>query len=302
MALIDNDKKWINKLKYNYTFMLTRRNFVKGIAAAGAASLVLPEQLFAMPTDKKIGIQLYSIHNLVNSDLNGSLEKLAGIGYNTIETAGYGDRKFYGHAPEAFRSLALGFGIEPLSSHSNVKLDNAEQTIDDAAAAGMKYVVKPSIPEDKRQTINDYRKLAEEFNEIGKLCKKAKLTFAYHNHAFEFAKIDGQIPYDVLLNNTDPDLVTMQMDTYWVFYGGHKPVDYIKKYPGRFKLWHVKDMAPGLKRESTEIGSGMIDFPAIFNLREESGMEYYFLEQEHFSMDHWESLAISFKYMNTLPQ
>ncbi len=280
--------------------MLTRRTFIRNIGAAGTLGLINPVSLWAAPGEKEIGIQLYSIRDLVAADLAGTLEKLRKIGYSTIETANYQDRKFYGHAPADFRSLVEGLGLRAVSSHSALSPDNIGQSVEDALAAGMDYVVLPSIPQDRRKTIDDYKQVAADLNAMGESCRAAGLTLGYHNHAFEFEKLEGRIPYDVLLEETDAGLVTMQLDTYWILYGGYSAEDYFRRFPGRFKMWHLKDMVAGESRESTEIGSGTIDFPALFEIKKDAGLECIIVEQEHFTMDPWESLAVSWNYINDL--
>ncbi len=270
------------------------------MAASGTMVALNPAELFALPEVKEIGIQLYSIRDLVENELPGSLQKLAAIGYRTIETAHYQDGKFYGMNPAAFKELVESTGLRALSSHSSLSLDNIESAVEDAVKAGMKYLVLPSIPADRRKTIDDYKTIAGELNQMGEVCRMAGLILGYHNHAFEFEKIDDQIPYDVLLENTDAELVTMQIDTYWIHYGGYSSEEYFKKFPGRFKMWHIKDMVDGEGKESTEIGSGILDFQSIYKLRKKAGMECMIVEQEHFEMDPWESLAISWKYLNNL--
>lgn len=273
---------------------------MKGMAAAGVVAAIHPHELFANPSRKQIGIQLYTIREQVNDDLQGSLRKLAQIGYSTIETAGYNNRKFYNYSPTDFKGLVANFGLTAMSSHSSLSPDTIGQAVDDTREAGMRYLVQPSLPAEKRKTADDYHQVAEELNKMGEVCSKAGITLAYHNHAFEFEKIDGQLPYDILLEETEPGLVTMQLDTYWMVYGGYDPVEYFRNFPGRFKLWHVKDMAKSDKKESTEIGSGQLDFISIFKERETAGLEHVFVEQEHFQMDPWESLNISFRYLQRL--
>jgi len=280
--------------------MTTRRSFLKTVTAATALSLVSPAELFAMKKNKYIGIQLYTIRKRLNDDFIGSMQKLAKIGYNSIETAGYNDRKFYNYAPKDFAKFTNDLGLNPLSSHANIQLDTIDEAIEDTLEAGMEYLVKPWLDSSKFKSIDAYKKLAEEFNLIGEKCKASGLRFAYHNHAFEFKKIEGQLPYDILLNHTEPELMCMQLDTYWMVYGGYQPIDYFKKHPGRFELLHIKDMDNTSERESTEIGHGIIDFQAIFNAQKQSGMKYFFLEQEAFKMDEFKSLAISFDYLKTL--
>ena len=280
--------------------MITRRNFVKGISATFTASMVLPMRLSAFPSEKIIGIQLYTLREQFKNDFEGTLQKIADIGYNAIEAAGYADGKFYGLTPAEFKKTIEDKGLMPQSSHTSINLQNVDRVIEDTLEAGMHYIVLPHLSKDKRKTLDDYKKLTEEFNQIGERCKKSGLQFAYHNHAFEFEKINGIIPYDILLNQTESEFVTMQLDMYWMIYGGYEPLDYFEKYPGRFELWHVKDMDYTEKRESTEIGQGRIDFEKIFAAKDKAGMNYYFVEQESFKVPPFESIAISFNYLNNL--
>lgn len=279
---------------------IDRRGFIKKVAAVTAAGFIIPETLFAMPAKKTIGIQLYTIRDLVNKDFEGTLKTLSQIGYNSVEAAGYSNRKFYNYEPKDYHKICRDYGILPLSSHSGINSENAETVIEDTVQAGMSYLVLPSIPKEKRQTLDDYRQLADDFNRIGELCNKSGLKFGYHNHAFEFEKIEGQVPYDVLLERTDPDCCFMQVDFYWMVYGGFDPMDYFRRFPGRFELWHVKDMDSSEQRESIEIGEGVIDFPGLFKKKKKAGMKYFFLEQEEFKMDMVESITMSYEYLTTL--
>ena len=280
---------------------MKRRTFITNMAAASALSLVTPYSLFSLTKNEKmIGIQLYTLRDLVKQDFIGTLTKLAQIGYNSIEAAGYNDGKFYGYKPSEYKKVLVDLGLAPISSHSGINPENAKKVAEDTLNAGMSYLILPWISKDRRTSIDTYSKLADDMNLIGEQCNEMGLRFGYHNHAFEFEEIDGQIPYDVLLKQTDADKVCMQLDLYWMVYGGQNPLDYFRKYPGRFELWHVKDMANDEKRESTEIGSGIIDFPALFNEKELSGMQYYFVEQEAFTIDPMESVEISFNYLKNI--
>lgn len=280
--------------------MLTRRSFVGGMAAAGTLAAISPKVLFANPINQDIGIQLYTIREEVRKDFQGSLKKLSSLGFTTIETADYTNRQFYGQSPADFKKTVLDLGLNPLSCHLNVNLDTINMVIEDARNAGLKYIVIPWIPEEKRKTLDDYMRLADELNKMGAIARREGMKLGYHNHAFEFNKIEDKIPYDLLLQNTSPENLFMELDTYWVVYGGYNPIDYFSRYPGRFELWHVKDMAEGKDRESTEIGSGTLDFPGMYEKAERAGMEYIFLEQEHFNMDPWSSLEISIAYLKKL--
>ena len=280
--------------------MNTRRSFIRNISAATLAGLVFPYRLLAAPSNKEIGIQLYTIRNYVNEDLAGTLKILNKIGYSTIEAAGYSNGKFYGLAPKEFNKMVINAGLKPLSSHCGINIQNAQQISDAHLEAGISYLVVPSIPADRRKTLDDFKALAGEFNKIGEICNKKGLTFGYHNHAFEFEKMNKEIPYDILLKKTDADYVFFQMDTYWVVYGGYAPLEYFKNFPGRFKLLHLKDMDNTSDRKSTEIGKGIINFPKILGQAQNSGMEHFFVEQEDFLMDPILSITESFNYLNTL--
>ena len=280
--------------------MLNRRTFVKTLSAGVAATLVLPAKLMASLSGKIIGIQLYTLHAQMKKDALGTMSQVAKIGFNAVETAGYADRKFYGYEPKEFKTIVEDMGMTPQSSHAGITMMNIDETIEDTIAAGMSYLVLPSLDKSRRNTTDDYRKAADEFNIMGEKCRNAGLMFAYHNHAFEFVKLGDRIPYEILLENTVPELVAMQLDLYWIVYGGGDPVDYFHRYPGRFELFHVKDMAEGAGRESTEIGSGIIDFEAIFAEKDEAGMKFFYLEQESFNIDPFKSIAVSYNYLKTL--
>jgi len=280
--------------------MISRRNFIKGVSATMAASFLLPQELSAFTPVKFIGIQLYSLHKQVKEDFLGSLHKIADIGYNSIEAAGYSEGKFYAYSPKEYKKITTDMGLFPVSTHTMVDILDAQKIIDDTLEAGHKYLVVPSIPAANRTTLDHYKQIAEQFNDIGRLCKASGLKFGYHNHAFEFDVMEGSIPYEVLLDNTQQDLVTMQLDIYWMVYGGGNPMDYFVRYPNRFGLWHVKDMDPKNREETTEIGNGTIDWPNIFMEKQMAGMEYYFLEQEHYKMDPFLSIEKSYKYLANL--
>ena len=280
--------------------MINRRTFVKGLTASVVASMILPAKLNAIPLKKTIGIQLYTLRDLINEDFESTLKSIAQIGYTSVEAAGYSDGKFYKFSPKEYKKIITENGLISISTHTAIDPKNAQLVIDNSLEAGMSYIVLPSISKELRNTIDNYKKLADKFNIIGELCKNAGIAFAYHNHAYEFEAMEGVIPYNILLERTEPELVSFQLDTYWIVYGGYDPVTYFKTYPGRFNLWHIKDMDATPKRESTEIGQGTIDFKAIFASKEIAGMKYYFVEQESFNMPLLESVKISFDYLNNL--
>jgi sugar phosphate isomerase/epimerase len=280
--------------------MTNRRDFLKTTAMATAASFVFPA--IAGTSEKKIiGLQLYTVRDKIKLDLKSTLEKMASIGYNSVEAAGYNiaDGTFYGMAPKAFAGLLKELGMPLYSSHTVFEPDVAEKVIADAAATGAKYIIYPFLPEQFRTNLDGWKSTADKFNKLGEIAKKNGIQFGYHNHAFEFEKVDGQIPYDLLLSRTDSSLVTFEMDLYWVTRGGYNPVDYFKKYPGRFQLWHVKDMVKTDDMFFAPVGSGRIDFASIFAEKRTAGMKYFFVEQDSFkNLDPFESIEMSYNYLN----
>lgn len=281
--------------------MISRRKFVKGTTAGILLSMALPEDLLAsLPPKRNIGIQLYTLRDQIKDDFVGTLTQISKIGFDAVEAAGYSDRKFYGYSPAEYKMIVEDLGLAPLSSHSMVNISSINEIIDDTLEAGMKYLVVPSLAKSRRDTLDGYKIATEEFNFIGERCKEAGLKFAYHNHDFEFKELDGVIPYDILLRETESDFMTMQLDIYWIKYGGADPLEYFKKYPKRFKLWHVKDMDDTEQQESIELGDGIINYQDIFRKKAEAGMKYYFLEQEKFKIPPYESIDKSFKYLSKL--
>lgn len=280
--------------------MTNRRDFLRTTAAFTAATMI--SSTFAFTGQKKIiGLQLYTVRDKIKQDLKSSLERVAKIGYNSVEAAGYNvaDGTFYGMAPKAFAELLNGLGMSFNSSHTVFELDSAEKVIADAASAGAKYIIYPFLPDKFRSNLDGWKATAEKFNKIGEIAKKNGIQFGYHNHAFEFDKMEDQIPYDLLVSQTDPSLVTFEMDLYWVTKGGYNPVDYFKKYPGRFQLWHVKDMTKTDDMFFAPVGSGRIDFSSIFAEKKTAGMKYFFVEQDSFKdLDAFESIEMSYKYLS----
>ncbi len=275
---------------------MKRRDFFKTTSLL-AGTAFLPFNFLRASGSKAIGLQLYTVREDIRKDLVGTLKKVAGIGYKNLELAGYNNGKFYGKTPKEFKKITSDLGMKVLSSHSGVSEKRIDELIDSGLELGLEYIVMPSMGPNKHDTIDDFKKIADLFNSFGEKIKKAGLKFGYHNHSFEFKEIDGQIPYDILLKNTDKDLVGFEMDLFWIKKGGHEPLEYFKKYPGRFKLWHVKDMDSATGK-FTEVGSGSIDFKTIFENSGLSGMEYYFVELDKSERPALESIEISFNYLN----
>jgi sugar phosphate isomerase/epimerase len=227
------------------------------------------------------GLQLYTLRDDFPKDPKGVLKKVADMGYTQIE--GYeGDKGvFWGMSNTEFKTYLDSIGLTMISSHCKTDID-FEKKAAEASAIGMKYLIYPYEGEDK--TIDDYKKMADDFNKKGDICKKNNIRFAFHNHAFSFKAINGEFPQDVLMANTDAALVDYEMDIYWVVAAGQDPEAWLKKYPNRFTACHVKDRAKSPGKDdglnSVNLGTGSIDWPKILRTAKDNGMQYYIVEQE----------------------
>jgi sugar phosphate isomerase/epimerase len=283
--------------------MTTRRSFLKTSALLSAGILVAPK-LFAY--DKKyIGLQLYTVRNAMAKDVPGTLAKVAQIGYTSVE-ASYGDGKYYGLAPQAFAALLKQNGLIMPSCHYRLGeegtaegtiLKGWDKAVQDAASVGQKYMVCSWLSPAERGKLDHYKKIAEDFNKAGETCKKAGIQLCYHNHDFEFIQEDGKYPYEALLENTDKNLVKMEIDLYWLTKANQDPIALIEKHPGRFPLWHTKDMDKTEKRMFTEVGNGIIDFKKIFTHANKAGLKYFFVEQDICPGDPFDSITQSITYI-----
>jgi sugar phosphate isomerase/epimerase len=289
--------------------MTSRRAFVKSAALLSAGALLSPPLLAARP--KYIGLQLYTVREAMAKDPAGTLAKVAQLGYNSVEGATYtGSQKFYGLAPAAFAKLLKQHGLIMPSSHYRLgeeqdkgqavpgtMLHGWDQAVDDAAQAGVKYMVCAYLSEAERGDLDHYKLLAQRLNKAGERCKKAGIQLCYHNHDFEFAALSGQLPYDVLLKETDQSLVQMELDLYWATKAGHDPLTLFKAHPGRFPLWHVKDMDKTPQRGFTEVGNGSIDFKRIFAQAQLAGLKYFFVEQDQTPGSPFDSIQKSIAHL-----
>ena len=227
------------------------------------------------------GIQLWTVKNALGKDPQGVLKQLSADGYKQIESFEGSKGVFWGMSNTDFKKFMDDLGMTIISSHCNIYKD-FEKKADEAAAIGMKYLICPAI--NVQKTVDDYKKIAEQFNNCGTTCKKAGLRFAYHNHDHDFKVIDGQVAQDIYLQNTDPDLVDFEMDIYWVVTAGLDPEVWLKKYKNRFRLCHIKDRIKGAaeKDASCILGEGSINFPKIVKTAKANGMQYYIVEQERY--------------------
>lgn len=278
--------------------MKNRRKFIQLSAAMGVGAF-LPLQFCSLKKQTEtgaefaigpsigildnFGLQLYSLKEKMMEDPIETIKSVAGFGYTQIEGYDGGKGIFWGMKNTEFKSLTDDLGLDFISSHADT-YTNLDQQAEQAGAIGMKYLINPWVGPQK--SMDDFKRIADDFNKQGEICKKHGIKFAYHNHAYTFIELEGQIPHDYLLENTDPELVEFEMDTYWVYTAGKDPIAYIKKYPNRFTLGHVKDKSGDFEfsepNGSTIIGTGIMDFPSILRAGMDNGMDYFIVEQERF--------------------
>lgn len=286
--------------------MTTRRSFLKTSAVLSAGMLVTPK-LFAY--DKKyIGLQLYTVRDHMAKDPAATLAKVAQVGFNSVEGATYtGTEQFYGMDGMSFSKVLKDNGLMMPSCHYRLGEDGKDmkgtilndwnKAVDDAAALGIKYMVCAWLSPAERGTLDHYKKIGGDLNTAGEICKKAGIQLCYHNHDFEFIQEDGKYPYETLLANTDTELVKMEMDMYWVTKAKQDPIALINEHPGRFPLWHLKDMDNTPKQMFTEVGNGIIDFKKIFKHAKTAGLKYFFVEQDVCPGDPYDSITKSYGYI-----
>lgn len=286
--------------------MVTRREFLQQSSIMAAALMVNKTDLFKMHKD--LGLQLYTVRDEVK-DLENALKQISAAGYTNIEMFGYNNRQFFGKTVKQMADLLKQNNLKTASGHyglsdmlhaKDYNWDSWKYLLEDAKILGQKYVTIPYL-DDKHRTSDDFKRIAERLNKGGELSKAAGLTTAYHNHDFEFVKENGVSMYEMLLNNTDPELVKFEMDLYWVVSAGENPLDWFKKYPGRFPMWHIKDKeastAAAPKGQTCPVGEGIINWKEIFTAKKLAGLDYAFVEQEQYRKPVFECIKISADYM-----
>ena len=253
---------------------MNRRGFVAGALATGLGGTL---QLRAQDNGRSglsPGLQLYTIRQLMQDDVPSALALVADVGYRHVEFAGYFD-----HPAGELRLMLDDMGLTAPAAHVPLEAmsDNPDAAIESALTLGHRYLVVPWLAPESRVTLDGYYRLAEQLNAFGEACDRAGLRFAYHNHDFEFELTDGGVPYDVLLDETDPALVEFELDLYWIRAAARSELEYFERYPGRFTMWHVKDM--DTRGEMADVGDGVIDFAALFG-RADTGVRYAFVERD----------------------
>lgn len=283
--------------------MTTRRDFIKQSSLLSAAFLVNRNDFFK--TQKRIGVQLYTLRNDLSKNPRAVLEQVAALGYLDVETFGYNKGKWFGMTATEFAGELKKNGLKSPSGHTfpgGIFLKDGweedwKKAVDDSKTLGQEYIVIPWLEEPHRKSLDNYKKIAEGLNKAAGMAKEVGLKFAYHNHDFEFASIDGQTGFDILMNGTDPKLVAMELDIYWAVRAGKDPVELFKAHPGRFPLWHIKDMDKTEKKFFTEVGNGVIDFKTIFANAKKAGMKHFYVEQDQCPGAPMDSIKQSIGYL-----
>jgi sugar phosphate isomerase/epimerase len=294
--------------------VVSRRSFLSSAAFVAAASTIPTRRLHASPLPPPIGLQLYSVRQDLARDYPGTLKRVAAIGYREVEAAG-----FYNHSASDVKRMMSDAGLRCISAHYSLAdlLKSTDATIAYAKALGLEYVIcsAPWSADPARlekypggawqgivhaMTLEDWKWNADQFNQLGCKMQEAGLKFGYHNHTMEFRKEDGSYGYRMLLEDTDPRCVTLELDCGWAIAAGQDPAKMLLQYPERFSMLHLKDLKPAPagtepdKRVSTEIGMGIVDFRALFEAAKASGVRHYFIEQEDFDKPVFEALKIDY--------
>ena len=271
---------------------MNRREFINKSAALVALSGIAGQQAFAESAAKmnkgRIGIQLYSIRNDLPKDFEGSLKKLSDMGYSMVETYSFNGEKFFNRTMKELSSLVKDMGMTISGTHASSKIlpedtnakewDFWKKVSTELKSGGAKWAIESGFPGAK--TLDDLKKIAAHFNRVGEVCKKSSgIKFAFHNHHAELEKIDGEVILDFLIKNTDPKLVSFQLDLGHVLNGLGDCIHYLRSYPGRIKIWHASDF-DSATRQYTDVGKGSVPYPALFEMANSSGLEQLIVEQE----------------------
>ena len=276
---------------------MKRRTFIQSSALAMAgAGLATSAWAAASKYKNKIGLQLYSLRDIIGKDPKAVLKSVADFGYKELETYGYKEGKYFGLPAKEYGEYVKSLGMKTVSGHYGIDLvvNSWEQTCADAKLIGQEYVVVPYLTEKYYQTLDDVKKTCALINTGVEVAKKYGLKMGYHNHAFEFKPVEGQVMYEVMLKELDPR-ISLEMDIYWVVNAGMDPIALFNKYPGRFHQWHVKDMDKTDRSRNADIGTGSIDYKPIFEQTNKAGMKHFYIEQETYPSSSTESVKASIK-------
>jgi len=259
-------------------FLKLAGTFASGAVLTNVAGQVRPGSATSRLSGKNniFGLQLYSLRDDLPKDPKGVLKQVAAFGYKQLEGFEGPQGIYWGMSHLEFKKYINDLGMQMVASHCNWKQD-LEKKADQAAAVGMKYLMCPFLGPQK--SLDLYKRAADDFNKAGQVCKQKGIKFAYHNHDYSFKLLEGKYPQDVMMQNTDKDLVDFELDMYWIIAAGQDAKKWFEKYPGRFKLGHVKDRGG---KETTTLGKGNIDYPNLLKIAHKNGMEYFIVEQEQY--------------------
>ena len=279
--------------------MTNRRDFIETLGAAALGHALQPRAPTPEPRAPlhrltRIGLQLYTVRRAMQADVEATLARVAATGYTEVEFAGY-----FGKSPGEVGAILDRHGLAAPAAHVSMAADQWRAALDAARVIGHHYVVVSWIPAEQRQTLDAYKRMAQDFNRLAAEARAAGLQFAYHNHDFEFVPLEGRLPFDVLLAETDPKLVQLEMDLYWITKGGQDPLAYFARYPGRFPMVHVKDSAGAPEHRMVDVGAGTIDFRKIFARRKQAGIRHFFVEHDE-PADAFASIRASYEYLKRL--
>ncbi len=281
---------------------MERRKFIQTSTVAAVGLMSLPSVWANAKGKTSIGLQLYTLRDVIMKDVKGTLQSIATWGYKEVETYGYREGKLFGMPVTEFGSYMKSLGVSVASGHYGIEqtTSNWDKACSDAQSMGQKYVVVPWMDKKYYSSLDELKKTCETLNKAAETAQKYKLRMGYHNHAFEFDTVEGKVIFDVMLEELDPKLVTMEMDLYWVVRANQDPLTYFNKYPGRFELWHVKDMDKTNRENNADVGTGSMDFPALFSSAKKAGMKKFFVEQETYPVNPMLSTENCIKYLKTI--
>ncbi|HJQ22930.1 MAG TPA: sugar phosphate isomerase/epimerase [Blastocatellia bacterium] len=280
--------------------MIDRRQFMTHMAGGLLGGLCVARNGlggFLKDSSNKIGLQLYTVRRELQKDFEGTLARVAGIGYREVEFAGY-----YERTPQQVKAILDKNNLTSPSAHTQLQglRQGLDKLLDAAHVIGHRYLVLAYLSADERKTLDDYKGVIETLNQAGETCRRAGVQLAYHNHDFEFPPIGGVVPYDLMLKETRPDLVKMELDLYWITKAGQSASQYFAANRGRFALVHVKDMDNTPKRFFTEVGRGVIDFKQLLPQAKRAGVKHFFVEQDETPGSPLDSIKISYDYLHNL--
>jgi sugar phosphate isomerase/epimerase len=273
--------------------MVHRRTVLGGLGAM-ALGRSRPARAARLQT---IGLQLYTVRRDLEKDFEGTLAQVAKVGFREVELAG-----LFGRTPKDVRASLDRHGLKAPSMHVDLREIETgfQEILETGRALGVRYVVCPWLAPGERESLDDYKRHIETFNRAGEQAKEAGIQFGFHCHDFEFVPLQGVVPYDLLLKDTDASLVQMEMDLYWITKAGADPLSYFRQYPGRFPLVHVKDMDRTPQKNFTEVGKGVVDFTRVFAQSKLGGIRHYFVEQDETPGPAIESARESYQYLQSL--